>query len=294
MNNGEVSQIDWHSGFAGGLSLSLRRYYSEIQIERELPLTKEPLKMDFLVVKKNEGVVIDNALGRGFLKYNIIEYKNPDDELNIDVAWKVIGYAAIYKSSGRRVNEIPSEDITVTIVRTRKPVKLFKYLRKQQIDVICERDGVYRIDGLVSIPCRVIVLREVKDKQLLALKVMERNADENDIREFLEEAKMYNLPGDKHDADAVIQVSSRANIETYERLKGDERMCEALRELMADELKEAEINGENRGVKQGIEQRDIEKISEMLNMGRKPEDIAEFCNYPLQQVKNVQKSLKKK
>ena len=71
-------------------------------------------------------------------------------------------------------------------------------------------------------------------------------------------------------------------------------MCEALRELMADELKEAEINGENRGVKQGIEQRDIEKISEMLNMGRKPEDIAEFCNYPLQQVKNVQKSLKKK
>lgn len=67
-----TSQIDWHSGFAGGLSLSMRDYISVIRIEREILLTKEPIRMDFLVVKKNEGVLIDNALGRGFRKYNMM------------------------------------------------------------------------------------------------------------------------------------------------------------------------------------------------------------------------------
>ncbi len=72
-------------------------------------------------------------------------------------------------------------------------------------------------------------------------------------------------------------------------------MCEALRELMADDLKEAEDKGQKRGEKIGekigMEKRDTDKISELLGLGRKAEDIAEFCNYPLQQVLDVQKNL---
>lgn len=39
----------------------------------------------FLVIKKNDDIVINNAVGLDFLKYNIIEFENPNDELNIDV-----------------------------------------------------------------------------------------------------------------------------------------------------------------------------------------------------------------
>ena len=88
-------QIDWHSGFAGGLELSFRRYRANLEIEREHPLSKEPLKIDFMVIKKDRDLLIDNAVGRLFRKYNIIEYKNPSDSLNIDVIWKCIGYARI-------------------------------------------------------------------------------------------------------------------------------------------------------------------------------------------------------
>ena len=45
----------------------------------------QALMVDFLVIKKNDDIVINNAVGLDFLKYNIIEYKNPNDELNIDV-----------------------------------------------------------------------------------------------------------------------------------------------------------------------------------------------------------------
>ena len=61
-------------------------------------------------------------------------------------------------------------------------------------------------------------------------------------------------------------------------------MCEALRELMADDLREAE----NKGMAQGIEKRDTQKIMEMLKDGKTPEAIVEFCKYPMEQVLKVQ------
>ncbi len=250
-----TSQIDWHSGFAGGLSLSMRDYISVIRIEREILLTKEPIRMDFLVVKKNEGVLIDNALGRGFRKYNIIEYKNPKDELDIDVIWKIIGYAGIYKSLGRTVDEIPANELTMTLVRARRPRKLLRYFESQNINVKVNQPGVYEIKGIINIPLRIVVLKEVTDIKLVPLKVMDYDADEGDIKAFLRESSKYSLPGDKQDADAVLQVSASANPDLFEKLKGDESMCEALKKLMADEINEAvdkaEKDGELRGEKRG-------------------------------------------
>ncbi len=239
-----------------------------------------------MVVKKKKGTIIDNDIGILFKRHNIIEYKNPKDELNIDTLWKVIGYIGIYKSLGKRVNAIPETEIAAFIFRSVKPSKLLEQLVDLGHQVIMMADGIYSIQGLVSVPLVIIVMNELTDAELRALKIMTSGADEEEIREFVYEAKSIHDPEDKRNIDAVIQVMADSNPVLFNRLKEDQDMCEALRELMADELKEAEING--------IKQRDIEKISEMLNMGRKPEDIAEFCNYPLQQVKNVQKSLKKK
>ena len=86
MNHSETSQIDWHSGFAGGLALSFRKYRDDIEIEREHPLSNEPLRIDFMVIKKDRDFVIDNSVGRTFRKYNIIEYKNPADTLIKQIA----------------------------------------------------------------------------------------------------------------------------------------------------------------------------------------------------------------
>ena len=41
-----------------------------------------------------------------------------------------------------------------------------------------------------------------------------------------------------------MQIVATANSELVAAMKGDESMCEALREIMADELNEAERKGE--------------------------------------------------
>ena len=64
------------------------------------------------------------------------------------------------------------------------------------------------------------------------------------VKDFVLEASSYVRPSDKRYADMVMQIVATANSELVAAMKGDENMCEALREIMADELNEAERKGE--------------------------------------------------
>ncbi len=61
---------------------------------------------------------------------NVIEYKSPDDNLSIDDFFKTLAYACLYKGLGKSVNQIPGDEITVSIFRYRYPQKLFLELEK--------------------------------------------------------------------------------------------------------------------------------------------------------------------
>ena len=256
-------QIDWHSGFAGGLGLSFQHYRTSIDIEREVPLTKEPPRIDFIVIKKLDDIIIDNSVGKSFRKYNIIEFKNPSDELSIDTVWKTFGYAGFYKGSADHVNDIPEEELTITIFRTSFPRKLFKYWKDKNRQIETVAPGVYHLKGLVDIPLQIVVSKELCDDDFRALRIMMPHADENEVRRFLEDARKYTEPADKQDADAVLQVSALANKDTYNRLKEDKEMCDALKELMKDELKDSYNNGYDSGYDIGAKEEHEKNISEI-------------------------------
>ena len=237
-------QIDWHSGFAGGLELLFRDYKNQLSIEREHLLSKQPTRIDFLLIKATPGTIIDNDIGRLFKTHNIIEYKNPYDELNIDVIWKVIGYAALYKGLSHRKNAIPSSELSITVFRHSKPLSLFSQLKKDGYEVNNPHPGVYSVRGLVSIPVYVVVTKELAGDAFRVLRIMSQNANYSDIKAFIAEAAGYKTPGDRSNADAVLQVSSTANRKLFEFMKGaDKNMSETLREIMADELKQAKETG---------------------------------------------------
>ncbi len=59
----------------------------------EYYLSREPLQIDLLVIKKKPEEVIKNEIGSFFLGHNIVEYKSPDDSMNIDTFYKVLSYA---------------------------------------------------------------------------------------------------------------------------------------------------------------------------------------------------------
>ena len=92
-------------------------------------------------------------------------------------------------------------------------------------------------------PTQIIVQRENN----AVLRIISKHAREEDIRQFIEQTRRLSDADDKRNADAVYEVSMRANRELYERLGRDPEMCTAFKELFKDEILEAEQNGERHG-----------------------------------------------
>ena len=83
---------------------------------------------------------------------------------------------------------------------------------------------------------QIVVTGELAGKHR-ALRVLSKNAMEEDVRGFIEEASRLTEPGDRNNADAVMQASVSANRVLYEKIRRcNPAMCEALRELMKDEI----------------------------------------------------------
>ena len=207
-------------------------------------------------------ILIDNDLGRDFRTYNILEYKNPDDELSIDVLWKCIGYAGLYKGLADTADQIPAKELTVTILRYRKPIKLFSTLVDDGFQVENTNDGIYRVSGVVSLPLKIVVIRELSDQNLLALKIMTRNAKESEVRAFLLATRTFSVPGDRHDADAVLQISSTANRDLYDKLRKEESMCQALKEILSEEIAEERAEAKAEGLAEGKAEGKAEGLAE--------------------------------
>ena len=132
----KIERDHWHPAFVGAMGLELVNDKQFLVFDDEHPLSHEPLKMDMLIIKKDESAVINNEIGRIFRRYNIIEYKSPDDALTIDDYAKTVSYAYLYKGLGNYVNEVPFNELTVTMIRDRMPDALFQS--------VCELGGLRR------------------------------------------------------------------------------------------------------------------------------------------------------
>ena len=91
-------RLQWHSGFSAALRVELEEELEELCIEDEHMLSKKPMQIDVLVVKKKREQPIRKNIGRIFRKHNIIEYKSPEDYLSVNDFYKVYGYTCFYQS----------------------------------------------------------------------------------------------------------------------------------------------------------------------------------------------------
>ncbi len=234
--NLEKTEIQWHPGFCGAAELELLSDRDALEFQREYNLSKKPLQIDLLIIKKVADIQIENEIGRIFKEYNILEYKSPTDGLTIDDYYKTIGYACLYKGLGDRVNQVPAEELTLSIFREGYPRGLFKALRESGYTIEEQFPGVYYILGNVLFDTQVVVTKRLSRENHSSLRILSRNAEAEDVRTFLTKARRLDSPGNRHNADAVLQASIHANKRLYDEIRRDLGMCEALRELMKDEI----------------------------------------------------------
>ena len=245
-NQKKSQKLQWHPAFCSALRLELLEDAENLEFTDEFQLTEKPLRIDCTVVKVKKNCKIKNEIGKIFRKHNIFEYKSPKDELNIDTFYKAVAYACLYKVLPNHVDEIPAEEITITLIRDRKPVKLLQKLSSDGYECRKETAGIYYVSG-VMFPVQIIASSELDMDLHVQLKALTDNLDEPLMWKYLQEVSVF-TEREKNLADVVLQVIVNSNMEKVQKWKGSEQtMCEALRVLMADELNEERVEGQREG-----------------------------------------------
>ena len=73
---------EWHPLFVTSLKEALSDALpGEVEIQPEVALSSKPLDVDVIVVKKSETARLSHPLTNIFKKYNLFEFKSPDDRL---------------------------------------------------------------------------------------------------------------------------------------------------------------------------------------------------------------------
>jgi hypothetical protein len=111
--------------------------------------------------------------------------------------------------------------------------------------------GIYYVTGNLLFPVQLVVGNQLSPKQHSSLRILSKHAKEEDVAAFLNNTRRFNEPGDKNNTDAVLQVSIAANPILYRVIRRDDQaMCEALRELMKDDIAQGRAEGRAEGAKE--------------------------------------------
>jgi len=284
------TRTQWHPAFCAAMRLELIENKADLDYENEYNLNTKPIQMDLLVIKKSKDVEIKNEIGKIFRGHNIMEYKSPEDSLNVDTYVKVVGYACLYNASEVHAGEIDLEDITLTLVREGKPRELLKWFEKNDCVVREMYRGIYYVEKAGSFPVQVIVSGRLSPENQKWLTALSNKLKQKEAKRIVLQSESLTQKDEKLYADSVLQATIKANETVFRKIRGEsEYMCEALRELMKEDLDEAIRIGEERGEERGKEIGKEELILGSLKKKHTPEMIAEFLGIPIEDVKAVEK-----
>ncbi len=247
------TKIQWHPGFVAAMNLEFAKDRESLIFEKEYNLNTKPLEIDLLVIKKEATVRIDNEIGSLFRGHNIMEYKSPEDALDIDDFYKTGAYASLYKAYGETTDAVRADDVTVSLVREAKPEGLFRYFREHGYRVSSPYSGIYYIEDKVLFPTQIVVTGELDEISHIWLGALTGRMQKQGMVKLLEQVERLSEKADKEFADSVLEVSIGANKKVVEELIGDGSMCQALMEIMEPQLLLREKEGIKEGIKKGIQ-----------------------------------------
>lgn len=272
--------LQWHPAFCSTLQIELEG--EPLQFFNEYNLTRKPLQIDVLVVKKLDDRPIQKCIGRIFRKHNIIEFKSPEDYFSVNDFYKVLAYAGIYQSNTEHVLEIEPEEITISFVTNHYPKKMISYLKNlYQMEITQMYSGVYYLSNL-PFPTQVIVISRLSKAEHRWLSRLRPGLNIKDDLEVL--AKEYEGKQQNPLYAASMDVIIRANQGKYEE---GSKMCEALRELFGSEWEQREQFGRKIGEQRGRMLQSIEFVCRKLQKQKTEEVIADELEMELSTVHQI-------
>jgi len=269
---GEYDKIYWHEAFFEALQLELYQYKDALEFDDEYRLNEEALRMDVLVIKKDNDVKIDKNIGKLFRKHNIFEYKSESDNFSLWDYNKVLGYAFMYSA----FEKVAISDITISIALTIYPRELIKTLENERGFKIQKFDsGIYQIDGEI-IPIQILESKNLPEEENLFLRNLRSNLSSEDILKTLQcykEQKPLNI------RNVFLDRLLNANREIFKEAM---YMSETVMEIFLEGAKKHGWLNEHYAT---LENEKAKKIAKrMLMLGDSPEKVSSATELPIDTV----------
>ncbi len=271
----ETGRTRFHYGFYAAMENEYDLLNIPLTYEQEVELGKDPVRIVFLVIKKDTDIVLDDPIGEFFRQINIFEYKSPEDGLSIDDFYKVQAYGLLYKGFGRKVNELPIESITLTIVRHTYPRDMLKMLRDSGVVFSNIHPGVYRFECKPFIPIQLVISSRLPLDEYKGLRLLAKGATVEDIKAYAEKAIASGNERIKTNAGTVINVCLDVN----KNLKEVKEMYEAVREVFKDAFAKERLEGREDGINADRKRlavdmlKDGKPINEILRYSKLAENV---------------------
>ncbi|RRK33811.1 hypothetical protein EBB54_22430 [Schaedlerella arabinosiphila] len=233
----ETDATYWHPAFYAGIQIELEDDADNLVFENEHQLGKKPMEIDVLIIKKETDRPVKKNIGRIFKKYNIIEYKSPDDSLSVDDFYKVYGYTCFYKADVQYTDSIPAEELSITFVSGKYPRKMIKHLTKiKKYQVTEVEKGIYYVNG-DFIPIQILVTKNLSGEENLWLKSLTNKLKATETAEKLVKNYMDHKDSSLHRS--VIETIMRANQKIFREVNGmSDIFMEIVQEKFDRKLKE--------------------------------------------------------
>jgi hypothetical protein len=280
-------RITWHTAFCDAIRMELMAYSDILDFDIEHPLTREPLRVDVIIIKKKKDVVIEKNIAAIFRGRNIMEYKSPEDSLTIADFHQVMAYAHLYCTAPEKGD---IRDLTVTFVVSREPRELKGYLREVYGYSLTEKwPGITVITGDV-LGMQILERKKLAEGEAFWLASLGGDLSIEGMRAVLAEAKrvpkgsplgayLYMLMmANPRKAQEVLKMADMATIdEVFEGL-GIIEYYEARGEVRG------EAQGKAQGEIEGKKEKAIEIAGNLKKIGLPLEQIVESTGLTAEQI----------
>lgn len=247
-DNENVQKIQWHPAFVAATKIEFEDEREKLKFESEYQLSKKPMQIDLLILKKVENVSIYKNIGKIFRGNNVLEYKSPTDYMGVDDFYKVYGYACFYKADSEKVNSIAIDDITISLVSKKYPRKVIEHLTKERgYKIRKEEEGIYYVEGDIF-PIQILVTSRLSKEKNLWLSSL-TDQIENDRIHDLMSVYLHNRKNPLYRS--VMKTVAGANKEKLKEVVGMQTLEDIWVEIGWDK------------VSQELKEKAVEKIIEL-------------------------------
>lgn len=190
---------------------------------------------------ENKNVVKERNYLRIFRKYNVFEYKRPDETVTYDLFFKNNVLDCLNKTYGEQeIKQIKEDEITMTLMRNRKPQRLFAELKENGYMISEEYEGVYYIYGGGIFPTQIIIGRTLPVDEYTWLKNSVKNKEI-----FIEKEKrglcFYKYQRRMDMVETLLRIMASANKKLFDKMMA-EKGFNTIDELIDDLLKNNDSN----------------------------------------------------